>query len=149
MRQSERPVYYDRPKRLFSPEEFARWRATIPFTDAQILEALEQHRDTHQVKYFRQCIDSTIRSFRKTGHLSKFILRVTVPLLVKWCGICGKVALYRQGTTGRCKVHRMVPVAHREERLARLSTRASEISLEARGRDQRERALKYAKPKAR
>ena len=92
-------------------ERVAAWRAQISFTDVQIAEAIREeaaiYDDTHDGRFLRQRFEKLAAHLLKTGRLSKHMLRIALPRLVKYCALCGKTALYRYGTDGRCSKHRL------------------------------------------
>ena len=91
-------------------ERYRRWRSNIPFTDGQIADAileddrLNPKRNDHTTQvaeyWAARCREGfvTARSYCRA-----------LPHLVRACGICGRKALYRIGSTGRCSRHRDVP----------------------------------------
>lgn len=105
---------------------YARWRSHIPFTNEQIAAALDEeaneleaslatipttthHNRLDQILYF-VAKRRAQAAFVRTGRLSSGILQVATSRLVKYCGICGKTALYRFGMNGRCRAHKhLVP----------------------------------------
>jgi hypothetical protein len=98
---------------------YHRWRARIPFTNEEIAAALDR-------KYHEPC---AVASYRKSewldrqharmiarvlaGHLTGSIYSAALPYLVQRCSLCGKKALYRIGSLGRCREHRDVPAPSR------------------------------------
>jgi hypothetical protein len=86
---------------------YADWRSKIPWTDAEIVVALREVADDEQSEYLKEKRLKTAEYFDRTGRLSKFILGLALPLLVKQCEECGKVALYRVGVRGYCREHRV------------------------------------------
>lgn len=96
--------------KTMTPEEctdgFARWRATVPFTDEQIIAALLEHAarcppgsgEARDHAFWADVV-------KRTGLTAKAYRRA-LPILVKTCAICGKKALYRMGSEGRCSAHR-------------------------------------------
>lgn len=86
---------------------FEEWRASIPFTDEQILSAFaEAAREygANSVKAGNR-FEGFAASLRE-GRLSSVALRSVLPYLVKVCHVCGKKALYRHGVLGACSAHR-------------------------------------------
>lgn len=68
---------------------YQRWRAQIPFTDAQIAGALRQYADTlnpflaHRWRWHADRLE-------RTGNMSARVYCVALPYLVTVCAICGK-----------------------------------------------------------
>lgn len=94
----------------FDVERYKRWRATIPYTDEQIIEALKEA-IKGQAQFFQKVYQGkTERNFErlKEGKVSQAIIRFVLPYLIKKCNICGKTALYRYGMYGRCREHKFV-----------------------------------------
>ncbi len=97
-------------KRVFSEEGYASWRKTVPFTDEQIATQLE----ADAALFARDGNDFMSRKYLwraervRAGHLSKYDVEKAWSALITTCSICGKKALYRAGSSGRCSTHRMV-----------------------------------------
>ena len=110
---------------------YEQWRARLPFTDEQILEALQQLKvscENAGSSYLVYRTERTIQHFSKTRRLSGKIYALALPWLVTTC-FCGKKALYRMGSQGRCKKHRLVTTIGREVYQARLNGASAHISL--------------------
>jgi hypothetical protein len=111
------------------------WRATIPWTDDQISAALDaEAEETERANDTRgggSWLSDKLRRaaahLRSTHRLSSWMLRYAVPRLVKSCGICGKTALYRYGSAGRCREHRKVVPERVELNRARIWRAHDEI----------------------
>lgn len=96
---------------MFNSESYDRWRARIPWSDAEIAEALEAEADA------REQNGNTFRAFKwrqraesvRSGRLSKRDLTEALPRLITQCTLCGATALYRYGIEGRCRRHRDIP----------------------------------------
>lgn len=90
------------------------WRRTIPFTNEQIIAVFEEYldnleksagkRSASMVAWYR----NEVNWLKKTGRLKAKVVAFVLPLMVKVCAVCGKKALYRYGTEGRCSKHRDV-----------------------------------------
>lgn len=94
-----------RVKRLYTDEERRKWRATIPWTDAEIAAAIREA-GANEPPYVAGKREKLAAYFERSGHLSKWILVIALPYLVRKCFCCGKPALYRKGVWGMCRVHR-------------------------------------------
>lgn len=96
-----------------------KWRAGIPWSNAEVAEAIEQAAETvpaYNSARYRRLAEYLLGG----GRVSSIMLRIALPVLVKTCGVCGKTALYRIGRLGRCRTHRDVPDrCVQEGRLAR------------------------------
>jgi hypothetical protein len=100
------------------------WRARVPFTDEQIITALEAYRDQQPNEWTRTGAQMTLDYFAKSRRLSAKTLSIILNHLVTTCGICGAKALYRFGYHGRCKTHKLDMPKHEEERRARIDAKA-------------------------
>lgn len=94
------------PRNARGLRSYADWRAGVPFTDAEVIAALEQDAEHQPNDYMRQKRLRDANYLRRTGRLSSGILGLALPYLVRICSVCGKVALYRYGSHGRCKTHK-------------------------------------------
>ena len=103
---TSRPAYYDRPRPQPSAEAYAHWRRSIPYTDAQILRALEAGAAEAPNAFVAYRWRHLAKHLAHTGRLAGVALRMALPYLVTTCTVCGKTALYRYGTEGRCQAHR-------------------------------------------
>lgn len=92
------------------PEAVRRWRACIPWDNAQIEIALREEAAVQPTEFMRnrylQRADGLAR-----GYLRQATVNAVLGRLVKVCVVCGASALYRIGYTGRCRQHRMVGLA--------------------------------------
>lgn len=129
----------------------AKWRATVPWTDEQIAEVYDnlavvletthyqkQETPKHRQKRIDKC--RTIAAQIRRGFLSSRMLSAHVlDALIKTCSICGKVAHYRVGRTGRCREHKMVDIQglHYQRHLAEQKSAA--IRAEEKADDERKR----------
>jgi hypothetical protein len=98
----------------FDADSYRRWRVRIPYSDGQIVSAIEQWRKANLgsdkpsvIKYINLRADSMISAVRR-GYLSKSIYVAMLPFLVTKCAICSSTAHYRYGDEGRCREHRDV-----------------------------------------
>lgn len=85
---------------------YAIWRASIPWSNDQIACALEARVAESPLGDYRSLLITVAAQVRDGERFSKKVLNWALPLLVTTCGICGKSALYRMGTMGRCSLHR-------------------------------------------
>jgi|SRR3989344_1483032 len=94
---------------------YERWRSKFPWTDEEIasalesmaVEATEHHRSNSKI-IFTACARQV-----RAGRLSANIVKMVLPILVKYCGVCGLdgkevKAIYRMGTHGRCSKHKHI-----------------------------------------
>ena len=88
--------------------EYVAWRARIPFSDAEIADALHAEALERARESERAWLRVEARKAR-AGWVSGKGLNEALPRLVKVCGVCGKTALYRLNMVGRCRDHRFVP----------------------------------------
>lgn len=129
----------ERMHALVRKNEQIKWRKTIPWTDAQIAaelraaadEILVLHPDCvplltlGNLEMARMCLGVKVRKalgvvrrlrgtadyVEREGHISSKILGLVLPRLIQRCTLCGQTALYRYGTEGRCRAHRLdIPV---------------------------------------
>lgn len=98
-----------RPRKM-SDGDYHRWRASVPFTNDQIADAIIESRRAvpNQTEWFLRRSEQLV-AYVRAGGLSGKILGMALPFLVKVCGVCGKKALYRRGPEGRCSAHKLVP----------------------------------------
>ena len=93
---------------------YIRWRSRIPFSDEQIAAELDRLARECPKEYLANRYRFMADRARRDGVISKATLGMAMPGLVKFCGICGKTALYRYGNEGRCREHKHnVPVVIR------------------------------------
>jgi len=135
---------------------YLRWRRNVPFTDEAIIAALRRMVDeavldhnrvvtgTENAAYVRARRTRLLEHFTRTRRLSRKILTICLPYLIQTCAFCDRVALYRQGNQGRCRVHRLAPdplavVVRRQ----RIESRATEIEKTRRQREDFERRARY------
>jgi hypothetical protein len=107
------------------------WRAKVPFSNDEIAsqleadaEAMSLHPDVHP----KAVSDFLARAARvRSGYVYITDLRCVLGALIKTCEICGKKALYRTGSKGRCSAHRHVADAFAAARQARAEANHKEI----------------------
>lgn len=103
---------------------FRRWRATIPYTDQQIADALETLAAAVESEDpFLAAIYRRHRQFAIQGRISAKMLGCVLPELIKRCALCEGRALYRIGNEGRCRKHKFVKDSHAEARKQRFMAR--------------------------
>ena len=92
---------------------YDRWRRGIPFTDEEIAAQLDADAEALEATGDRG--DAWLAKSRRwnasqarKGRLTREGLGLALDALVKTCAVCGKKALYRLGTFGRCSAHRHV-----------------------------------------
>jgi hypothetical protein len=118
-----------RKQRPYDPEAYARWRATIPFTDEAIAQALDREA-IEQETNGRNFLAERYRrhaTWARAGHVTGYHLRVVLYRLITLCAVCGQTALYRLGSSGRCRLHRQVTEYAVEARRFRLNVRSAAI----------------------
>jgi hypothetical protein len=141
------PVYWGRHaqgKMQNSPESYARWRATIPYTQEQIAAALLEAAEGLESlsPYVAEGYRRSAAWVTRTGRLYKAVLVKALAHLVKTCDVpdeagkpCGKKALYRAGTSGRCSAHRLVTNEWILARRRRMEEKSIQISDNRKDRD--------------
>ena len=98
-------------KMPFDPGRYAAWRKLVPFTDEPIARVLEAEAEELSAgadgmyRYLRR-----IAARCRQGWVSSWAVRRALPRLVTACAVCGKTAHYRVGSSGRCRVHKLVRV---------------------------------------
>lgn len=115
------------------------WRATIPFTDEQILLAIRQQRAALPSDDVRALWDRRVQHFLTTKRLSAWLFSTLLPYLVTTCGICGKKALYRSHLLGLCRTHRYIKSEAEVKRLRLLQVRHAHLSRERQVREAAEK----------
>lgn len=120
----------------FSPEQYAQWRQTVPFSDAQIARAFLKlahdikHENEFMFKKYRRAAQVAL-----TGRVGSHLLGVALGELIKFCRVCGKPALYRCGNEGRCRKHRTLINTPVKEKYQRLNNSHQPLELERVERD--------------
>lgn len=142
MKEDRRPVYA-LPKKAWqtgpmTAEQWDAWRATIPFTNEQIVGALRQAaaeivannppsadgRPPYQARHYTFIADH----IERTGKFKHRWFADALPYLIHHCAICGKKAWYRIGPEGRCRAHRTVSTPYVRTLQRRLEARDKAIS---------------------
>jgi hypothetical protein len=135
-----------------TPEQRARayqsWRASIPFTDEQIITALDESANTIQNDYIRRRAIDANNYFARTRRLSQYLFALAAPFLIKTCNVCadtGKTrkALYRTVHEGRCSEHRHIKHSYHIERSKRLDKLGLQIEAEQKETNIKMRAAKH------
>lgn len=85
---------------------YAGWRASLPWTDAEFLAAMERIAAAAPNAFMARHYQRMAEHLARTGRLTRAVVSLTLPFLITRCGLCGKTALYRYGNEGRCRVHR-------------------------------------------
>jgi hypothetical protein len=124
--------FLDGQSRKFNPEQYRQWRATVKWTDTQIVAALREYAEglTHeQQKYLRDRVEYEANRIEQTGRMSGIALTHALHVLIKFCDVddCGKKALYRVGGEGRCSKHRMVPEKFSAAKRKRIDENSKQI----------------------
>lgn len=119
----------------FAFATYEEWRATIPFTNEQIVAAMREHAKIQMTPYWVERWNGFADHIEKTGRVGKAALGAALPFLVKYCAVCGKKALYRVGCEGRCSGHRFV-VQAAVARARAERNRVGDADRERAGRDQ-------------
>jgi hypothetical protein len=103
------------------------WRDAVPFTDAEVCAALREAAAVEVNTFMAQKRLRAAEFLERTGKLSSGMLGLALPFLVRVCDIvgpegalCGKPALYRYGSHGRCRAHKaLIPEESRRAYLQR------------------------------
>jgi hypothetical protein len=101
------------------------WRNTVPWTNAQIVEAMRAEAEVHPSEFRRVAIHKWADHIESTGRLSSKALGMVLGRLVTTCEFCERKALYRLGNVGRCSKHRDVKHEHTDERSKRHEFRSA------------------------
>lgn len=115
--------------------QYERWRASIPFSNAQIVAALREDAAGAYHEFGRLKMTRAADHLERTGRLSSWMFRQALPRLIKRCAICGKVALYRYGLSGRCRTHRLIPTIAFTRKIARLELKSSALASDKKAAD--------------
>lgn len=121
-------------------ESGAEWRATIPFTNEEIAAAFRQIADEapRAEESWREDRRQIAAYLEAGGLLTKAMLMPVLSRLVKTCAVCGRKAIYRYGTAGRCSKHRDVVPAWEAEERRRFAARSRDIAERRAMRDDRD-----------
>jgi hypothetical protein len=92
---------------------YAEWRATIPFTNAEVAQAIldEVAEAVCSQDEWKERQRKVAAYLLAGGDLTPAELHLMLPRLIKRCNVCGRKALYRVKMEGRCSQHRMVRAA--------------------------------------
>lgn len=103
-------------------DRYAAWRASVPFTNEQIADVLLEEADElrEQGNEYLALNREYLAAQAIRNRVSRVALRHALPRLVRWCAVCGKTALYRYGSSGRCRAHRLALDCYFERKLKRL-----------------------------
>ncbi len=101
------------------------WRNNVPWTNAQIVEAMRAEADAHPSEFRRAAIRKWADHVETTGRLSSKALGLALARLVVKCEFCERKALYRLGNVGRCSKHRDIKHEHTEQKARRLAFKAA------------------------
>lgn len=136
---TERKVYYDHQRYLARPEAAEAWRARIPFTNAQVIAALQAiAAETHERSRAHWRAIKGAEWIAASGRLSQKLLNMAVPRLVTTCGVCRQPATRRYGYFGRCDRHAHLVPREVDASLERLTRRSADIAATKRQRDYRD-----------
>lgn len=93
-----------------TPDQYASWRASIPFTDEDIASAIDAEAAALLAsnRYHGAQTLTYVASRVRIGRVSGFAIRVAMDRLVTKCALCSKKALYRIGHEGRCSEHKTI-----------------------------------------
>lgn len=84
------------------------WRATVPWSDAEIAAAFEAEADrcasNRGGKVVALRLGQALEA--RAGRLTRGLVEKAADLLVRVCDVCGAAAVYRSGFSGRCSAHR-------------------------------------------
>lgn len=105
---------------------YLRWRTTIPFTDEECAQAMEEAA-TSLNEFLNARYRHRAGQIRR-GYLAGRDLGIILPILIKTCNLCGKKALYRTGVEGRCRDHRHSKSLTARERVKRLEAGAAVLN---------------------
>ncbi len=111
-------------------DDYTAWRASIPFSDDAIATVCERR----SAQLSADGKDSAAKAYEtmaqvvRRGVLTKKIFRHVVEELVDSCAICGRVAFYRYGTTGRCSQHKHEAPVWWEQRRVALDVRSKQAA---------------------
>ena len=101
---------------------YAAWRRSLPWTDAQLAEACRAEAQAAPNDFLRARYERHATRADQ-GSINRSILRLALPRLIQVCTICGKPALYRWGTEGRCRAHRLLKPSFIHDREQRIEQR--------------------------
>lgn len=101
---------------MASPEDRdAHWRKSLPWTDAQIIDAIDREADVWAAQgnsFMERRYRSLAEFTRRTGRITRNAIRHAAHVLVTTCEFCHRTAIYRYGAVGRCREHKSIMSAH-------------------------------------
>ena len=110
-----------------SSASYEKWRRTIPFTNVQIELAIRQEAASSRNEFLKRRTLRRADHLYTTGRLTRRALSTALPRLVKYCSVCGATALYRIGSSGRCREHRSVGLVDARVQYIRRSDEQSAV----------------------
>lgn len=128
-------------KRPYDQASYQQWRSKFPWTDEQfaieldvLAAAVKEQSDFMHSRYVR------LAELARAGRISAKIVSLCLGALIKTCSVagCGKKALYRIGTEGRCSTHRMVTTAAVQDYNRRKALKSAAYDAERKKRDDRD-----------
>lgn len=122
-------------------ESYEAWRASVQFSNEQIADALARAFADGPSNDFIEKRHRSAIAYVRTGHLTSKLLAIALPYLVTTCVVCGKKALYRWGSTGRCRAHRDIKTAIQVEYSRWRESLNSEVALAIGERESLERRV--------
>lgn len=123
------------------------WRANIPWTNAEIVAALDAEAERVPNEFLREKRLAQARWLEQTGRLSSRALRAVLPALITQCvgPDCSRPALYRIGRLGYCRIHKISPTAAYPARAAQRERQDSAWERAAREGDRQRRQKEHVK----
>lgn len=129
----------------FDHSKYQAWRESVGFSDEQIAAGLEKLAaelppNAHYMR--NKYLDRAKRC--REGRVSAADVATALPTVIEKCNVvehgveCGKKALYRQGSQGRCRAHKHILEAFTKSRLLRFAARSEMIEKMQRERDRRD-----------
>jgi hypothetical protein len=130
-----------RPPVELDPERYAAWRSSLPWSDEAIAAVLDREGDDYEAagSSFMARKMRRLAEAARNGRVFSITLRHALPRLVESCEICGKTAMYRYGSAGRCRQHKMDTPTFVTARRARLEAKASAWDRELESQDRLKR----------
>lgn len=107
------------------PWTYEDWRATVPWTTAQIADGIRKASELCQRPYKRQTMQSWAEHIERTNRVSSHAVVTALPFLVLTCHFCARKALFRFGFFGACRAHRDHLVSANLARVAYIDARRS------------------------
>lgn len=129
-------------------QHYQRWRARIPFSNEAFAAVYDTFVSENENSFMADLFRKRAAKLRAGGRVSKRDLRNCLGDLITKCGICGKPALYRYGSQGRCRTHRSdAPLFAYQRRIA-LEAKHTAITNNVRDRDRLERLRDHGRRRA-